>query len=714
MKLKSFAVASLSALLFGCAATTDNDDVTYVYPETRMVDQVDNYHGTDVADPYRWLEDDVRTSEEVAQWVKAQNEVTQAYLTKLPEREKIVKKLNELWNYERYTTPEVHDDLIFFRKNDGLQNQYVLYVQRGADAEPEVLIDPNTWSDDGTSALASYVVSPKGKYLAYSIQEAGSDWRTWKVMDIATGKILSDELTWLKFGDVAWKEDESGFFYTRFPQPESGQEFQSLNLNASVYYHDIGNAQTDDTLVYANAENPEWGYGVSTTTNGNWLLITVFLGTDSRYQLLSLDISKMGKAKPEFVVKGFDYDYSFIGSREDIAYFRTTLDAPLGRIIAMDLNSPVPANWQEIVPQRDATLSGATLTKNYVLTHYLEDAKSALYVYNKEGKQTAIDLPTIGQIGSLSTTSKSDSFYYSFSSYNYPNTTFKHDIASGTSETTNAPDVKFNPEDFVVKQVFYTSKDGTRVPMTISHLKDVEPNGDLPTLLYGYGGFNISLLPRFSLTRLAWMMMGGVYAQPNIRGGGEYGEAWHQAAVKLKRQNAFDDFISAGEYLIEQGYTNDDKLAVWGGSNGGLLVGTVVNQRPDLFEAALPAVGVMDMLRFQRFTAGRYWVDDYGSSDNPQEFKALYAYSPYHNIVKGEEYPAVMVLTADTDDRVVPGHSFKYAAALQAAQADDDPVLIRIETSAGHGAGVPTEKVIQQYADMWAFLAEELEMESRL
>ncbi|MFC3093877.1 S9 family peptidase [Alteromonas sediminis] len=720
MKRQILATASVVTLLMGCtqapapepAPAPKEEKTSLVYPVTKTVDQVDDYHGVSVADPYRWLEDDVRESEDVANWVKAQNAVTRAYLEPLDTRQAIVDKLTEIWNYEKYTTPELVDGKLFYRKNDGLQNQYVLYMQDEKGGEPVELINPNNWSEDGTKALSDVVVSPNANYLAYSIQEAGSDWRTWKVMDLNTLETLEDEVKWVKFSSVSWNQDESGFFYTRFPEPKEGEKFQSLNMNAAVYHHKLGNAQSQDNEIYSNAEHPDWGFFANTSDNGRWLVITVWKGTDSRYQVLVKDLQDEN-SQPEYLVEGFDYEYTFLGSRGDTAYFQTTNNASLGRVVAKDLNN-LSGEWQEVVPEIEATLGDVALTKTQIVAHYIEDAKSALYTFDEAGQKTAIALPTIGQVGSYTTSQSTDTFYYSFSSFNYPNTSFKHDLSTGTAEVVNAPNVAFNPEDFVVKQVFYTSKDGTRVPMTISHLKDVKPNGDLPTLLYGYGGFNVSLLPRFSLTRLAWMMMGGVYAQPNIRGGGEYGKEWHQAAVKLNRQNAFDDFIAAGEYLIEEGYTNKDKLAVWGGSNGGLLVGAVVNQRPDLFEAALPAVGVMDMLRFQLFTAGRYWVDDFGSSDNPEEFKALYAYSPYHNIQKGAEYPAVLVLTADTDDRVVPGHSFKYIAALQAAQGGDEPVLVRIESAAGHGAGTPTAKTIEQYADMWAFLAEELDMESRL
>lgn len=698
----------LVGLTFALCANAQAD---FTYPATKTIDHTDTYHGKVVADPYRWLEDDVRNSKEVEAWVAAQNNVTQAYLDTLSERQKIAATFTELWDFERYSTTYEYGGKLFFTKNDGLQNQSVLYVQDGEAGKPRVLIDPNTWSEDGTLALAQYQVSPKGKYIAYAVQDGGSDWRTWKVMDIASGTILDDELSWLKFNSVSWNADESGFFYARFPTPEQGQEFQSLNLGMAVYHHKLGQKQPSDKLIYSNADNPEWGYGAWVSVNGRWLVITVWHGTDNRYQVLYQDLQDTSSA-PKFLVEGFDHEYTLLGSRDDKIYFQTNKDAPLGRVIAVDLTKPQQQHWQEVVPQGKFALSSVALSKSYLIAHYMEDAKSALYRFDEQGRKTAIDLPSIGSVGSLSTSSSSDKLYYSFSSFNYPTTQFSNQLDTGKNRVFKAPDVKFNPDDFVVKQVFYRSKDGTQVPMTIAHKKGLKLKGDLPTLLYGYGGFNVSLLPRFSLTRLTWMMMGGVYAQPNIRGGGEYGKPWHKAGTKLQKKNVFDDFISAGEYLVKEGYTNSSKLAVWGGSNGGLLVGAVLNQRPDLFAAGIPAVGVMDMLRFHKFTAGRYWVDDYGSSDNPEEFKALHAYSPYHNVKPGTDYPAVLVLTADTDDRVVPGHSFKYIAALQKAHSGNDPVMIRIESRAGHGAGVPTEKVIEQYSDMMAFLAANLGMQT--
>ncbi|MCV2885125.1 prolyl oligopeptidase family serine peptidase [Aestuariibacter sp. AA17] len=696
-----------SICVVACMSANAKD---FTYPKTKSVDHKDVYHGTTVADPYRWLEDDVRNSEDVANWVDAQNAVTQDYIDALPYREKIKESLTDLWNYERFSTPEVYGDAIFYLKNDGLQNQSVLYVEK--DGKSKVLIDPNAWAKDGTGALASYVVSPKGTYVAYAIQKGGSDWRNWKVLNVESGETLNDDLDWLKFNDVAWNSDESGFFYSRFPEPEEGQEFQSLNFDMAVYHHRLGDAQSKDTLVYTNKDNPEWGYSNYVTSNGRWLLITVWHGTDNRYQVLYKDLTKKG-AKPTFLAKGFNYEYSIVGSRGDTVYFQTTESAPRKRIVSIDLGADA-LSWKEEVPEQKSVLDEASLSKSSIIAHYMEDAKSALYEIEASGTRKKLALPTIGSVGGINTSSKSDDVYYSFSSFNYPTTIFKTSLADDKTQVYRKPNVKFNPEDFIVEQVFYTSKDGTKVPMTISRLKSNVNKTNLPTLLYGYGGFNVSLLPRFSLERLTWMKMGGVYVQANIRGGGEYGQTWHKAGTKLQKQNVFDDFIAAGEYLIENDITSSEKMAIFGGSNGGLLVGAVTNQRPDLFAAAVPAVGVMDMLRFHQFTAGRYWVDDYGSADNPKEFNVLYQYSPYHNVEKGTEYPAVLVLTADTDDRVVPGHSFKYIAALQAAQAGPAPVMIRIDKNAGHGAGTPTEKKINQYADVWAFLAKNLNMKVAL
>ncbi len=680
------------------------------YPETRRIDHVDVYHGVKVADPYRWLEEDVRESEDVHDWVERQNKVTFDYLEGLDTREPIRARLTKLWNFEKYGIPFKKGGRYFYRLNDGLQNQSVLYTQASLDAEPEMLIDPNTWADDGTIALAGLEVSEDAKYLAYGIQDGGSDWRTWRVMDLEKRELLDDKLEWLKYTTVAWTKDSLGFFYSRYPTPKSGEEFQSLNMNHKVYYHRIGTDQDKDTLVYAQPENPEWGFFSQVTDDGKFVVITVWKGTDDRYRIVYRDLEDPD-AEEVVLIDKFDNDYTLAGSDGSVLFFRTNRDAPKGRLIAIDTANSSIENWTEVLPETEQVLESIELVGDRFVAQYLRDARSDVRIFSKNGKSVGtVSLPGIGSASGFSGHAGDTETFYSYSSFNRPTTIYRYDVGSGDSEILKQAKVDFKPNDYVVKQVFYRSSDGTKIPMFIAHRRDVRLNGDNPTLLYGYGGFNISMSPSFSITRLAWMEMGGVYAVANLRGGGEYGEAWHKAGTKLKKQNVFDDFIAAAEFLIESKYTNARKIGIFGGSNGGLLVGAVTNQRPDLFGAAIPAVGVMDMLRFDKFTAGRFWVDDYGSSANAEEFKALYAYSPYHNIRKGANYPAVLVTTADTDDRVVPGHSFKYIAALQAAQAGKPPVLIRIETRAGHGAGKPTDKIIKEYADRWAFLAENLHM----
>lgn len=679
-----------------------------VYPETKTVDVVDNYHGTEVSDHFRWLEDDVRESTEVEAWVNAQNTVTNAYLDNLPNRAAIEERLTELWNYERFSVPFTEGGRIFYSRNDGLQNQSVLYVQDKALSEPRMLIDPNSWSGDGTVALGSVVPSPDGKYLAYAIQDGGSDWRTWKVMDIDSGEILDDELVWLKFTSVSWARDGSGFYYSRYPKPEQGQEMQSLNVNQKVYWHGLGTNQSQDAVIYETPDHPEWGYQSEVTEDGRYLIIATWVGTDNRNRITVKDLSDNTTTE---LIDNFEFDYSFIANEGSKLFFFSNNNAPKNRVIAIDLKNPGPGNWEEVIPELEHVMANANFVGGRFITEYLEDAKSAVRLYMADGQAAgSVDLPGIGSAGGFFGGAHDTHTYFAFSSFNAPPAIYRYDIDSGERTLFRGAQVDFSPDDYVVEQVFYHSKDGTRVPLFIAHKKGLELKGDLPTLLYAYGGFNISLAPSFSVRWLSWMEMGGVFALANIRGGGEYGRDWHQAGTKLQKQNVFDDFIAAGEYLIDEGYTKPSKLAVMGGSNGGLLVGAVVNQRPDLFGAALPMVGVMDMLRFHRFTAGRFWTDDYGSADNPDEFEALYAYSPYHNIKDGTAYPAVLVTTADRDDRVVPGHSFKYAARLQQAHSGEAPVMIRIETRAGHGGGTSTDKAIELLSDQYAFLSANLEM----
>lgn len=681
------------------------------YPETKRVDQVDVYHGVEVADPYRWLEDDVRVSEQTADWVAAQNEVTFGYLKSLPQRALIQDRLQELWNYERYSQPFKAGGRYFYTKNDGLQNQAVFYMTDSLDSEGEVLLDPNTWSEDGTVSMAGFNVSDDGRYAVYGVREAGSDWRHLKLMRLDTREILDDEIHWIKWGGVSWTPDNRGFFYTRFPQPEEGAEFQSLNKNAQTYYHYVGTSQEDDVLVYEDPANPDWTSGVFVTEDGRYLARITTKGTGSENLFHVRDLAEP-YATFVPVIREFENDYTYINNDGKTFFFRTDLDAPKGRVIAIHLDRPEPEHWREIIPESENRLTFVNMVANLFVARYLEDAKTAVKIYRTDGRYVRdVEFPALGSANGFGGRRSDTEAFYTFTSFATPPSIYRYDFLTGESTVFRRPNIDVDSSAYTVRQVFYKSKDGTRVPMFIAHRKDLELDGTNPTLLFGYGGFDVSLTPGFNVARLAWMEMGGVFAMPNLRGGGEYGEAWHEAGTKLNKQNVFDDFIAAAEWLIDNKYTSNKKLAIQGGSNGGLLVGATMTQRPELFGAALPAVGVMDMLRFHRWTAGRYWVDDYGSSDNPEEFKALLAYSPYHNLKKGTEYPPTLVTTADTDDRVVPGHSFKFAAALQHAHKGDNPVLIRIESRAGHGGGTPTKKRIEQTADLWAFLAEHLDME---
>ena len=700
----------LAALAACTSEQGDATTMTLIYPDTPVVEQVDDYHGTEVADPYRWLEDDVRENPDVKRWVDRQNDITFAYLATIEERAAIEKRLTELWDFQRYGLPTKAGDRYFYTYNDGLQNQEVIYTLDSLDGAARLLIDPNTWSEDGTVALAAFYPSPDGRYLAYLVQDGGSDWREARVLDVETGEVLDDHLVWLKFTNLDWAGDSSGFYYSRYPEVAEEELFQSLNKNNSVHFHAIGAKQSDDELVYARPDEPDWRFDATVTDDGNHLVIANGIGTDDRYQVFYKDLRRPD-SDVVLMIEGFDYDYTLIDSVGDELFFRTNNGAPRNRIVAIDPSNPEPETWREIIAEQQDVLSQASLVGGRLIGEYMQDAWSVVKIFDLDGEQVGnVDLPGIGTAYGFSGKFDDAETFFGYTSFDTPPTINRLDVVSGEVSVFRAPDVAFDPDDYIVDQVFFESKDGTRVPMFIGRRKDVVPDGNRPTMLYGYGGFNISLTPGFSITRLAWMEMGGIYAVANLRGGGEYGREWHQAGTKLNKQNVFDDFIAAGEYLIDEGYTNSDKLAIFGGSNGGLLVGAVTNQRPDLVAAAIPAVGVMDMLRFHRFTAGQFWTDDYGSADNPDEFAALHAYSPYHNLVEGTEYPAILVTTADTDDRVVPGHSFKYAAAAQQAQGGSAPVLIRIETRAGHGAGVPTEKVIEEYADRWAFLVENLGM----
>lgn len=672
------------------------------YPKTETLPQTDAAFGVTVADPYRWLENDVRQDARVKTWVEAQNKVTDAYLESLPGRDAIKARLTALWDFERFGVPRKKGGRYFFTRNAGLQNQAPLYVQESLSAAPRLLIDPNSWSKDGATALDAWVPSDDGRRLAYTIQDGGSDWRTVRVLDVDSGRVLEDELRWVKFSNLAWAKDGSGFYYSRFPEPAKGAEFQSLNLNQAVYFHRLGDPQSADRLVYATPDRPTLGHGAEVTDDGRWLVITTHEGTDDRYEVSVVDLSQPG-ARPRTLFKGLEYSWSLVDSQGSRLIFVTNRDAPRYRIVSVDATAATP-QLVELVSEAKGTVDSASVIGDELIVAYLEDAKSVVRRFTLEGQPKAVlQLPGIGSVGGFSGKAGDPETFYAFSSFNAAPTIYRYDAKTGASTLFKAPKVGFDSNDYQVSQQFYTSKDGTRVPMFVVHKKGLDLSQGAPTLLYAYGGFNVSLTPSFKVAQLAWMEMGGVFALANIRGGGEYGKQWHDGGRLLNKQNVFDDFIAAAEHLIAKGVTTPEKLAIQGGSNGGLLVGAVVNQRPDLFAAALPAVGVMDMLRYNQFTAGRYWVDDYGDPAQEVHFKNLRAYSPYHNIRSGTAYPAILVTTADTDDRVVPGHSFKYAAALQAADIGEKPHLIRIETRAGHGSGKPTDKAIEEYADLWAF-----------
>src|SRR5690242_14645451 len=674
------------------------------YPDTAREDAVDTRHGVTIADPYRWLENDVRSDPRVADWVKAENAVTDAYLATLPGRDRFKARITELFDFERFGVPERKGGRYFYMHNSGLQNQAVLYVRETLNGEGRALIDPNTWSDDGATALGEWLPSEDGGKLLYSIQEGGADWRTVKVLDVATGEVERDTVQWVKFSSFAWAKNGTGFFYSRFPEPAEGAAFQQLNLHHAIYFHRLGDDQSADLQVYATNDRPRLNHVAEITDDGNWLLISSSEGTDERYELTLIDLTSPKMTK-RIIARGMEHHWSLAGNQGATFYFVTDQNAPRRRIISMDVASSTRAQ-REVVPQDEAVLEGAGIIGGVLVAQYMHDVQNQVRRYTLKGKRLDdVALPGIGSVSGLAGDQDNPETFYAFTSFATPTSIYRCDIATGESTVWATPEVGFDPADYAVEQLFFTSKDGTRVPMFVVGRRDLPPQ-PAPALLYGYGGFNIPVPPAFAASRIAWMEAGGVFAVANIRGGGEYGKEWHDGGRLANKQNSFDDFIAAAEFLIEKGITAPEKLAIQGGSNGGLLVGAVVNQRPDLFAAAIPIVGVMDMLRFDQFTAGRYWVDDYGSPGDEAAFGILRAYSPYHNIKPGAGYPAVLVVTADTDDRVVPGHSFKYIAALQHAKAGDKPHLIRIETRAGHGSGKPTDKSIAEAADMWAFAAQ--------
>jgi prolyl oligopeptidase len=678
------------------------------YPVTKKVDQQDDYHGTMVADPYRWLED--ANSAETKAWVDAENTVTQSYLAQIPNREAIKQRLTRLWNYERYSVPYKEGGRYFYSRNDGLQNQSVLYTMAKLSDTPRVLLDPNTLAADGTVALAGAAVSPDGKLLAYGTAASGSDWNEWKVRDIASGADLSDHIKWVKFSSTAWTRDGKGFFYSRYDEPKEATKLADVNYFQKLYFHKVGTPQSADTLVYDRPDQKEWGFAAQVSDDGHYLLISATQGTAHKNRVFYKDLTR-ADAPVLPLIDVLESAYSFIDNDGPVFYFTTDSGAPRQRVIAIDTRKPLEANWKVIVPESAQTLVSASMVNNQFVAEYLADARSMVKVFDRNGRVVReVALPGIGSVAGFGGKRGDSETFYSFTGFTNPTTIYRLDMKSGASSVLRQPKVDFDPAAYETRQQFFTSRDGTRVPMFIVSKKGLKRDGANPTYLYGYGGFNISMTPGFSPANLAWMEMGGVYVMANLRGGGEYGQAWHEAGTLLQKQNVFDDFIGAAEWLIANKVTSPSKLAIGGGSNGGLLVGAAMTQRPELFGAAIPQVGVLDMLRFHKFTIGWAWTSDYGSSDNPEQFKALLKYSPLHNLKAGGCYPATMITTADHDDRVVPAHSFKFAAAAQAAQAGAAPIIIRIDTKAGHGAGKPTTKQIEEVADRWGFLSRALKM----
>lgn len=697
----------VAMILFSCNSKEKKTDIKY--PETKKVDQVDTYFGVEVPDPYRWLEDD--NSEETAQWVDAQNKVTSQYLSLIPYRDKIKQRLKEVWNYEKVYTPFQNGGYYFFEKNDGLQDQDVLYIQESLDSEPRVILDPNKLSEDGTVALTNVEVSMDGKYLAYGIARGGSDWNEIFVKNIETGEQLDDHIQWVKFSGISWYND--GFFYSRYPKPEEGSELSVSNINKKLYYHKLGTPQSEDEIFYENPEHPERNLYAETTEDQQCLVLYESESTSGN----AMYMKDLTKEDSQFVpiAEGFENDYYMVGKMDNKILIYTNDNAPMYRLISVDIENPNLDEARTIIPEKEYVLDDCSLAGGKIIAHYLKDAHSKLEVYAPDGAFVReIGLEGLGTVTSFRGKKDNPVAFYSYTTYTRPRVIYKYDIENDKTEVFFESDIDFDPSKYITEQVFYKSKDGTEVPMFIVRKKDIPLDGSNPTLLYGYGGFNVVYTPTFSVSRMIWLENGGIYVNANIRGGGEYGKKWHEAGTKLQKQNVFDDFIAAAEYLINEKYTSPEKLATYGGSNGGLLIGAVINQRPDLFKVALPMVGVMDMLRYHKFTIGMAWATDYGTSeDNEEMFKYLYEYSPLHNISAEKDYPAVMVFTADHDDRVVPAHSFKYIATLQEKYKGNNPVLIRIETKAGHSAGKPTSKQIEEAADMWSFIFYNLGIEPK-
>ncbi|MGI8819295.1 MAG: prolyl oligopeptidase family serine peptidase [Chthoniobacterales bacterium] len=702
--MKCSAVSVLFVFLCGGSLVAKEPTPAFAYPAAPKAEQVDDYHGTKVADPYRPLEN--ADSEETQKWIEAENKLTFDLLAAVPERKKINERLTALWDYEKYGVPFREGGRFFFSKNTGLQNQSVVYTTDKLPGDPKVLLDPNTLSPDGTTALTGTAVTDDGKLMAYGLAKAGSDWQEWKIRDIGSGEDREDELKWIKFSDAAWNKDGTGLFYSRYDEP-GADELKAANYFHKLYFHQLGTPQSEDVLVYERPDHKDWLFSAEVSEDGAYLIINISQGTDPKNRVFFKDLKADGPVVE--LLNKQDAQYAFVGNDGPVFWFRTNLDAPRGRIIAVD--TAESGAIKELVPEAPEKLEGLSAVGDRFIANYLKDAHSLVRLFEFNGKPAGeIALPGLGTASGFTGKRKDRETFYNYVSFTEPPTVFRYDLESGKSTVLFRPKVDFKSEDYVTEQVFYESKDKTRVPMFITYHKGFEKNGNAPTVLYGYGGFDISITPSFSPSTAAWLQMGGVYAVANLRGGGEYGEEWHLAGTKLRKQNVFDDFIAAGEWLIAHKYTSPPKLAISGRSNGGLLVGACLTQRPDLWGAALPGVGVMDMLRFQKFTIGWAWASDYGSSDDADEFRALRKYSPLHNIKPGTKYPPTLITTADHDDRVFPGHSFKFAATLQAAQAGPAPILIRIETRAGHGAGKPTSKQIEDVTDQWSFLVKTLNM----
>ncbi len=700
--------ASITAAALLLSMPTAKQD-RFAYPESKRLDLVEKLHGIEIPDPYRWLEDP--DDAETQDWIAAQNKLTFGYLAAIPARKPIGERLTKLWNYERFSTPFKRADKYFWFKNDGLQAQSVLYWAPSLKAKPKVLIDPNKLSEDGTVALSGSEVSEDGKYLAYSVSSGGSDWQEWRVRSVATGKDLKDVVRWSKFSGASWTHDGKGFFYSRYDEPPKGKELESSNYYHKLYYHRLGTPQSKDTLVYQRKDQKEWGFDGTVTDDGRYLIVSVWHGTNPENRVFYKDL-KRKNAKVIELLPVADAAYGFVGNDGPVFWFLTDLKAPLRRLIAIDIRKPDRKHWKTVIPTSKDTLESVSAVGGKLVAGYLRDASARIAVFSKAGKlEREVKLPGLGSAGGFGGKWTDDETFYWFTSFSYPVTVFRYDLKSFQSSSVFVPKVQFDPEKYETKQVFYRSKDGTRVPMFLTHKKGIALDGSNPTLLYGYGGFQIPLTPGFSVANLVWMEMGGVFAMANLRGGGEYGKSWHDAGRLKNKQNVFDDFFAAAQWLVANRYTDSGKLAIHGGSNGGLLVGACITQRPELFGAALCDVGVLDMLRFHKWTIGWAWVSDYGSPDKKPDFEVLRKYSPYHNLKEGSRYPATLISTGDHDDRVYPAHSFKFAAALQRAQAGEAPVLIRIETRAGHGAGKPTQKIIDEIADQFSFLVKNLGVE---